>query len=166
MTKRKTIEVPVIPDEYRYRKIYLAMMICFKSNLDFMVEKGGIEMAQEGFQRAASGFSKKLGQHIVRDFKIPSTLEGAMQLSEIYNRYIANSKLLKHYIEDDAGYVNINDCTFWEMLCKENNIRCNNSCIKHEGQSLFSNLDFEFNLEMIECKPDGDKNCIFKVTIK
>ena len=167
MTERKNIEAADAPDEYRYRKIYLSMLLGLASNFAIIQELGGNELVQKATHNAVSAWGKKISTHIARDFNLPKTIEGALELLIIYND-IWNAKKISAYMEDGAGYFDLGDCTMWDNLCKPLGIRCDKSCEKHEAPNTLSSLlDMnEYNLEIIESKPEGHERCFFKITKK
>ena len=167
MTEKKYIEIADVQDEYRYRKILLTLLIGVKSDLDLLKEKGGVELATKGMFNATSAWGNKIGAHIARDFNLPKTIEGALELLIIYNA-IWNTK--KHYIymEDGAGYYVLEDCTWWDSTMKLMDMKCDRSCREHEMPNVLSTLlDMnEYNLELLESKPQGHERCVVKITKK
>ncbi len=167
MTERKNIEVADVPDEYRYRKIYLSLLLSLASNFALFEEVGGKELVQKATHNAVSAWGKKLSEHIARDYNTPKTIEGALELLIIYND-IWNAKEISAYMEDGAGWFDLGDCTMWDNLCKPLGIRCDKSCQEHETpDALSALLDVnEYNIELIESKPEGHARCLFKFTEK
>jgi len=167
MTERKYIEVADVPDEYRYRKILLTLLIGLKSDFDLLRETGGVELATKGMFNATSAWGKKIGAHIARDFNLPKTIEGALELAIIYNT-VWNTK--KHYIymEDGAGYYVLEDCTHWDLMIKPLGMKCDRSCREHEMPNILSTLldTNEYNFELLESKPQGHERCVVKITKK
>jgi len=129
-----------------------------------MLEQGGPELASAGVYRTAEVWAGKLGKHIVREFELPDTIEGALQLLDIYNQIFTAAKM-NAYTEGDVGYFEILDCTHWDLLCKPLGIRCDENCENHECPSALKALG-EFNIEFIQCKPRGGDRCSLKITKK
>ena len=132
--------------------------------MKIMLEQGGPELAQAGTQRLAAVWAEKLGKHITREFNLPDTIEGALQLLDIYNQIFAASKS-NCYTEGDVGYYELIDCTHWDLMCKPLGIRCDESCENHETPSALKPLG-DFITEMVECRPRGGNCCLVKITKK
>ena len=163
-TERKVIKAPEPSLDFKFRKISLAWILTLGESIKIMLEQGGPELALTGVERAAAAWAEKLGKHIVRDYKLPDTIEGALQLLDIYNQVFAASKI-NSYIEGDVGYFEILDCTHWDLLCGPLGIRCDESCEYHEMPSALKTLG-DFNAEFIQCKPRGGDRCSLKITEK
>ena len=167
MTEKKYIEVADPPDEYRFRKILLTLLIALRSDFELFKETGGVELATKGMFNASSAWGKKIAEHIARDFNLPKTIEGALKSCIIYNA-IWNTKKHHIYMEDGAGYYVLEDCTHWDLMIKPLGLKCDTSCREHETPNALSALlDMnEYNLELLESKPQGDERCVFKITKK
>ena len=167
MTERKYIEIADVQDEYRYRKILLTLLIGVKSDLDLLKEKGGVELATRGLFNAVEAWGTKIGEHIARDFNLPKTIEGALESLVIYNAIWSNKKDYI-YMEDGAGYYVLEDCTHWDLMIKPLGMKCDRSCKEHETPNVLSALldTNEYNLELLESKPQGHERCVFKITKK
>lgn len=157
----KMYDKPIDP-EYQYRKIYLALIIYIEQVTQYLYEKGGAEMALECVERGASAWASKLGAHIVRDFNLPKDLEGVGKLMEIYNA-LFSSYNIKSTIEGDSVITVLNDCTHWDMLFKEKNIRCEESCTFHEIPSAIKAAG-NYTVTMPESRPCGASRCVWKIT--
>ena len=150
--------------EYQYKKIYLAYILYIEQLTELLFETGGAELALKGVQRGASAGAKKLGKHIVRDFGLPKDLEGVGKMMEIYNG-IYSSYNIKSTLEEDAVITVLNDCTHWDLLFKEKNIRCVESCTHHEIPSMIKAAG-DYEVTMPESKPCGDSRCVWKIKKK
>ena len=90
-TERKVIKAPEPSLDFKFRKISLVWILTMTENMQMMLEQGGTELAQAGTQRLAAVWAEKLGKHIAREFNLPDTIEGALQLLDIYNRVQSNN---------------------------------------------------------------------------
>ena len=163
-TERKTIVAPEPSLDFKFRKISLAWILTLGESIQIMLEQGGPELASAGVFRMSESWAGKLGKHIVREYELPDTVEGALQLLDIYNQTFAAAKM-DAYTEGDAGYFEILDCTHWDLLCKPLGIPCDENCEKHEGPSLLKALG-DFTIEFVQCKPRGGDRCAYKITRK
>jgi len=163
-TERKVIVAPEPSLDFKFRKISLAWILTLGESIQIMLEQGGPELASAGVYRTAEVWAGKLGKHIVREFELPDTIEGALQLLDIYNQIFTAAKM-NAYTEGDVGYFEILDCTHWDLLCKPLGIRCDENCENHECPSVLKALG-EFNIEFIQCKPRGGDRCSLKITKK
>ncbi len=163
-TGRKVITAPEPSLDFKFRKISLTWILTLRENIKILAEQGGPELALAGVKRSAAVWAEKLGKHVVRDYKIPNTIEGALQLLDIYNQIFTASKM-KAYTESETGYFEILDCTHWDLLCKPLGIQCNESCEDHEIPTVLKTLG-DFNVEFAQCKPCGGDRCTFKITRK
>ena len=163
-TEKKVIVAPEPSLDFKFRKISLAWILTLGESIQMMLEQGGPELASAYVYRTAEVWAGKLGEHIVRDYELPDTIEGAVQLLNIYNQVFTAAKM-NAYTEGDVGYFEILDCTHWDLLCKPLGIRCDENCENHEGPSVLKALG-DFNLEFIQCKPRGGDRCSFKITKK
>ena len=157
----KSITAPEPSLDFKFRKISLAWILTLQESIKILLEQGGPELALTGVKRVAEAWAGKLGKHIVREYELPDTLEGALQLLDIYNQIFTAAKM-NSYIEGEAGYFEILDCTHWDLLCKPLGIRCDESCENHEGPSILKALG-DFNIEFVECKPRGGDRCSYKI---
>ena len=163
-TERKVISAPEPSLDFKYRKISLAWILTLGESIQILLEQGGPDLALTGVKRTADAWAGKLGKHIAREFELPDTIEGALQLLDIYNQIFTAAKM-NAYTEGDVGYFELLDCTHWDLLCKPLGIRCDENCENHEGRSALKALG-DFHLELIECKPRGGDRCSFKITKK
>ncbi len=163
-TERKVIVAPEASLDFKFRKISLAWILTLGESIQIMLEQGGPELALAGVKRTAAVWADKLGKHIVRDYGIPNTVEGALQLLDMYNQIFTASEM-NAYTEGDVGYFEILDCTHWDLLCKPLGIRCDESCENHELPSVLKNLG-DFKCKFIQCKPRGGDRCSLKITKK
>ena len=163
-TERKTITAPEPSLDFKFRKISLAWILTLAGSIQIMLEQGGPELASAGVKRTAAVWAEKLGKHIVRDYEIPDTIEGALQLLDMYNQIFTAAKM-NSYTEGDVGYFEILDCTHWDLLCKPLGIRCDESCENHELPSVLKTLG-DFKSEFIQSKPCGGDRCSLKITRK
>ncbi len=161
-SERKVITAPEPSIDFKFRKISLTWILTLRENIKILIEQGGPELALAGIKRSAAVWAEKLGKHVVRDYEIPDTIEGALQLLDIYNQIFTASKM-NAYTEGDIGYFEILDCTHWDLLCKPLGIQCDESCENHEIPNVLKTLG-DFNLEFIQCKPRGGDRCSFKIT--
>jgi len=157
----KMFDEPLDP-EYQYRKIYLALLLYVREMTELLYEKGGPELALDGIQRGASAWASKLGEQIVRDFKLPKDLEGAGKLMEIYNG-LFSSYNIRSEVQGDSVITVLNDCTHWDHLFKAKNVRCDQSCTNHEIPSVVKATG-KYLVTMPESRPCGDSRCVFKIT--
>lgn len=148
--------------EYQYRKIYLALLLYVREMTELLYQKGGSELALEGIQRGASAWASKLGEQIVRDFGLPKNLEGAGKLMEIYNGIFSSYDITSE-VRGDSVVTVLNDCTHWDHLFKDKNIRCDRSCTNHEIPSVIK-ANGKYHVTMPESRPCGDSRCVFKIT--
>ncbi len=162
--ERKVIEAPEPPLDFKFRKISLAWILTLRENIKMLTEQGGPELALTGIKRAAAAWAEKLSKHIIRDFKLPDTMEGALQLLDIYNQIFTAAKI-DSYTEGKVGYFEIFDCTHWDLLCGPLGIRCDESCENHEIPGVLKILG-DFNVEFTQCRPRGADRCSFKITRK
>ncbi len=163
-SERKVIKAPEPSLDFKFRKISLAWILTLQENMKIQIEQGGPELALTAVKRAASAWATKLSGHIVRDYKLPETMEGALQLLDIYNQIFTAAEI-DSYIAGDIGYFEILDCTHWDLLCKPLGIRCDESCEKHEIPSVLETLG-NFDIEFNQCKPRGGDRCTFKIAKK
>ncbi len=162
--ERKVIEAPEPSLDFKFRKISLTWILTLQESMKIMLEQGGPELALIATKRTADAWAGKLGKHIARDFELPDTIEGALQLLDIYNQIFTAAKM-NAYIEGDVGYFEILDCTHWDLMCKPLGIRCDESCENHELPSALKPLG-DFNTEFTQCKPRGGDRCALKITKK
>jgi len=163
-TERKVIVGPEPSLDFKFRKISLTWILTLGETIKILLEQGGPELAQIGVERTADAWAPKLGKHIVRDYGIPDTVEGALQLLHTYNQIFTAAKM-NAYLEGDIGYFEILDCTHWDLMCGPLGIRCDESCENHECPSLLKALG-DFDIKFIECKPRGGDRCSLKITKK
>ncbi len=161
-SEKKVITAPKPSIDFKFRKISLAWILTVKENINIQIEQGGPELALAGIKRAADAWATKLSNHIVRDYKLPDTIEGALQLLEIYNQIFTAAEI-SAYTVDGIGYFEILDCTHWDLLCKPFGIRCDESCENHEIPSTLKTLG-DFDVEFTQCKPRGGDRCLFRIS--
>ncbi len=151
-----------LPPEYQYRKIYLALLLYVREMTDFLYETGGAALALEGMQRGSAAWAAKLGEQIVRDFGLTKDLDGVGKLMEIYNGVFSSYDITSE-VHGDSVITVLNDCTHWDKLFKDKNIRCDQSCTHHEIPSAVKAAG-NYTVSMPESRPCGDSRCVFKIT--
>lgn len=161
-SERKVIKAPQSSIDFKFRKISLAFILTIRENMKIQIEQGGPELALASLKRTASALATKLGKHIVRDYELPKSMEGALQLLDIYNQIFAAAEM-NAYLVGNIGYFDILDCTHWDLLCKPLGINCDESCENHEIPGVLKALG-DSDVEFVQCKPRGGDRCSFKIT--
>ncbi len=161
-TERKHIVAREASLDFKFRKISLTWILTLREAMAIMLEEGGPELAAKGTRRMAAVWAEKIGAHIVKEFDIPDTVEGALELMVIYNT-IFTAADMDAYVEDGVGYFDLKDCTHWDMVCEPLGIRCDISCEEHEGPNIIKPLG-EFNFSFAHCKPRGGSTCLYKIS--
>ncbi|MBM3555099.1 MAG: hypothetical protein FJX47_06045 [Alphaproteobacteria bacterium] len=147
---------------YQYRKIYLALLLYVREMTNLLHEKGGPELALKGIQRGSAAWASKLSEQIVSDFGLTRDLVGTGKLMEIYNG-IFSSYNIRSEVQGDSVVTVLNDCTHWDLLMKDKNVRCDQSCTHHEIPSVVKATG-RYQVTMPESRPCGDSRCVFKIT--
>jgi hypothetical protein len=130
--------------------------------MQIQIEQGGPELAFAGLIRTILSYAAKLGEHIVRDYELPKSMEGALQLLVIYNQ-IFTAKKMNAYLVGNIGYFDILDCTHWDLLCGPLGINCDENCESHEIPSVLKVLG-DFDVKLVKCKPRGGDRCSWEIT--
>lgn len=158
------IKVPELSWEYRYRRMLDIAYTALGAGMMFAKEKYGPGAAVELYKKVQPAMSSRTAAKLLRDYKLPPTVEGALQLAMLYSCEVWGYGVYDYVsaaLESPKKGVYVNKvCRFWEKRDDFGftGMDCSKSCVEEYG-GLVGKLSPGIKVGMSKALPWGDSVC-------